>query len=177
MDTDEVKLQSANSKVQIAEAGRNVNHGWTRIDTDEGRKSEVRVQIEEEEKMRVSSVKSAEDRFEKWNRKMKPVRVKEILEEELPTMRKRAREMFLEQSQIEDATKQVMGQARAPIRNSVSYLNFARQLWKADRTYSGKTLMAAAQQLVDAWAQKGLDRDVLDAIRDRVFTIPAPTGP
>ncbi len=127
--------------------------------------------------MSMSTTKPSGDRFEKWNRKMKPERVKEILEEALPTMREHARQMYLEQTRIENATKDVMGSVGARSIDTVNFLNFARQLWKADRTYRDKTLKTAAQELVDRWTQKGLDRDVLDAIRDRVFTIPAPVGP
>lgn len=117
------------------------------------------------------------DRLEKWDRKFNVERVKEILEEAKPTMKNRARQMFLQQARIENATKNVMGDFGAVIKDTVSYLNFARQLWKADRTYSSKMLRMAAQELIEKWERRGLDPVVLVAIRDRVFTIPAPTGP
>jgi len=58
----------------------------------------------------------------------------------------------------------------------VFYLDFARQLFRLShgRSISGPTLAREAQVLLEKWASRGLDPDVLATVRTEVFNIGEP---
>jgi hypothetical protein len=58
----------------------------------------------------------------------------------------------------------------------VFYLDFARQIFRLShgRTISGPTLAKEAQVLLEKWQNRGLEPDILAAIRTDVFNVPAP---
>ena len=119
----------------------------------------------------------AADRLAKWDRKFNTERVKAILDEEKPTMKIHAGQRVEQLTAMEDSTKGVLN-AQGVARSDVSrYLCFAREVWKADEIYEGETLRVAVAEKVAKWNAQGLSLAVLEAIRDGVFTIPAPVGP
>jgi len=58
----------------------------------------------------------------------------------------------------------------------VPYLNFGRQLYKltTQRQIAGDSAAIEAQVLLEKWAKRGLDPDVLAAVRTQVFNIGEP---
>jgi hypothetical protein len=61
----------------------------------------------------------------------------------------------------------------------VPYLNFGRQLYKLtnQQQISGDSAVIEAQVLLEKWARRGLDPNVLGNIRTQVFNIAAPPAP
>ena len=61
--------------------------------------------------------------------------------------------------------------------NYVPYMSYARQLWKLTRqqNISGESFKMASQVLLEKWAARGQNPDVLDAIRKGVFASDGPT--
>ena len=117
------------------------------------------------------------ERLDKWDRKFDTARIKDILDGEKPTMKTRAGVAFHELASMEDSTKNVLNDMGVTRSNVSRYLCFAREVWKADEKYEGELLKLATAEKIGKWAGQGLSTAVLEAIRDRVFTIPAPTGP
>ena len=60
--------------------------------------------------------------------------------------------------------------------NYVPYLNFGRQLYKltTGRQIAGDSAIIEAQVLLEKWAKRGLDPDVLATVRTQVFNIGPP---
>jgi hypothetical protein len=77
---------------------------------------------------------------------------------------------------MEDKTRQVLNAAGVHSPFYVPYLDFARQLFKLTRKrgITGDSFSLAAQVLLEKWAARGLNPDVLAAIRSQVFDAGAP---
>ena len=77
---------------------------------------------------------------------------------------------------METDVKQVINACGVSTSQYVPYLNFGRQLYKLSkqRGISGESFAMAAQVLLDKWAARGCDPNVLAKIRTDVFDIPAP---
>jgi hypothetical protein len=73
-------------------------------------------------------------------------------------------------------TKQVLSASGIDTMYIVFYLDFARQIFRLShgRTISGPTLAKEAQVLLEKWQNRGLEPDILAAIRTDVFNVPAP---
>lgn len=55
------------------------------------------------------------------------------------------------------------------------YLNCARELWKAKRTFTGETLKTKAGVIIDKWVSFGLKETTCKGIAD-LLGVPYPTG-
>ena len=77
---------------------------------------------------------------------------------------------------METDVNQVINAAGVSTSQYVPYLNFGRQLYKLSkqRGISGESFAMAAQVLLDKWAARGCDPEVLAKIRSEVFNTPAP---
>lgn len=77
---------------------------------------------------------------------------------------------------MESQAKEVLNAEGVHTSSSVPYLNYGRQIWKLiEQEVSGESLAMAAKVLLDKWASRGLDPDVLAAIRFQVFNVAEPT--
>ena len=124
------------------------------------------------------SVKNPQERLDKWDRKFNTERVKAILDDEKPTMKIHAGARFAEITAMEDATKTVLNGSDVKRSDVSKYLCFAREVWRADRTFEGPTLRTAVAGVLSKWVGQGCVQAILELIRDQVFTIDAPTpGP
>jgi hypothetical protein len=77
---------------------------------------------------------------------------------------------------MEMKVKEIINAAGISTSHYVPYLNFGRQLYKLSRqqNISGESFAMAAQVLLDKWAARGCDPEVLAKIRTDVFDISAP---
>jgi hypothetical protein len=121
------------------------------------------------------AVISPQERLDKWDRKFDTARIKTVLDGEKPTMKTHAGIRFAELTAMEDATKAVLNAADVERSDTGRYLCFAREVWRADRTYEGPTLRSATAEVLGKWVAQGLQQSVLETIRDQVFTIGPPT--
>jgi hypothetical protein len=72
--------------------------------------------------------------------------------------------------------KEVINACGVSTSQYVPYLGFGRQLYKLSReqNISGESFAMAAQVLLDKWAARGCDPEVLAKVRKDVFDIDAP---
>ncbi len=77
---------------------------------------------------------------------------------------------------METKVKEVINASGVSTTQYVPYLNFGRQLYKLSRqqNISGESFAMAAQVLLDKWAARGCDPEILAKVRKDVFDIDAP---
>ena len=80
-----------------------------------------------------------------------------------------------ELEKVENLTKLLISDEGVPSALFVPYLNFARQIWKIQNTFSSETLKIEADIMLYKWTRRGLDEDILKRIRKEIFTLEAPT--
>jgi len=116
-------------------------------------------------------------RQQAWEAKFDTERVKQTLDAQRERMRQRYAAATAVLCMMEDKVKQVLDQAGVHTVLYVPYLDYARQLFKLSRQrgISGNSATLAAQVLLDKWAARGMNPDVLATIRTQVFDIAAPT--
>jgi len=115
-------------------------------------------------------------RAERWKAKYKTQRVKETLDDIREDMGKRYEAAIAEVCAMETKVKEVINAAGVSTSLYVPYLNFGRQLYKLTRQQhiTGESFAMAAQVLLDKWAARGCDPDILATVRKDVFNIDAP---
>ena len=116
------------------------------------------------------------ERIRSWDAKFNTERVKQSLDAMREEMLKNYVSATTALCQMETQTKQVLDQAGVHTILYVPYLDFARQLFKLSRKkeISGNSFALAAQVLLDKWAGRGLNADVLALIRTQVFDVGEP---
>jgi len=79
--------------------------------------------------------------------------------------------------EMETKARQTLNAAGVHTIVCVPYLSYARQLYKLSREQgiSGESFALGSQVLLDKWANRGLNPDVLAKIRTEVFDAVAPT--
>jgi len=80
-----------------------------------------------------------------------------------------------ELEKVENQTKLIISEEGVTSALFVSYLNFARQIWKIQNTFSSETLKIEADIILYKWTRRGLNEDILKRIRNEIFTLEAPT--
>ncbi|HTW91015.1 MAG TPA: hypothetical protein VMH22_04840 [bacterium] len=116
-------------------------------------------------------------RIERWQKKYSPAQAKATLDLLQEGMKQRYEAATIAMTAMELKTKEVLNQQGVHTTNYVPYLSYARQLWKLSRqqNISGESFKMASQVLLEKWAARGQDPDVLDAIRKDVFASDGPT--
>ena len=116
-------------------------------------------------------------RIERWQKKYSPAQAKATLDLLQEGMRQRYEAATVAMVAMELKTKEVLNQQGVHTTNYVPYLSYARQLWKLSRqqNISGESFKMASQVLLEKWAARGQNPDVLDAIRKGVFASDGPT--
>ena len=117
-------------------------------------------------------------RLDQWKAKYTPERAKSAMDAVYEKSAERYVAATVELCSMEEQTRQVLNAAGIHSSFYVPYLDFARQLWRLSRkrSRSGESFAMAAQVLLEKWAARGCDPDVLAAIRTEVFNIGAPTA-
>jgi hypothetical protein len=115
-------------------------------------------------------------RISRWQIKCTPERTKATLDSIREDMRQRYEAATAVLSAMETEVKQTLNAQGVNTINYVPYLSFARQLFKLSnkKSISGESLAIEAKVLVDKWAARGLNHDVLVAIRFENFSIDEP---
>jgi len=112
-----------------------------------------------------------------WEIKTDTTRMKETLDTLRPDMLKRFEAAVASLCEMEVKARQTLNAAGVHTIFYVPYLNYARQLYKLSRQQgiSGESFAMGAQVLLDKWAARGLNPNVLAAIRTQVFDASVPT--
>ena len=85
-------------------------------------------------------------------------------------------EAFTNICEFEQATKTVLDEEGLSTTQYPSYLNFSRQVYKAQLAFGGNTLINRVNIILQRWVADGYTQAILERIRDEVWTLPAP-GP
>jgi hypothetical protein len=115
-------------------------------------------------------------RTERWMAKYNLERVGQTLADLQVKMAEHYSAAMVGLCAMETDVKQVINGCGVSTSQYVPYLNFGRQLYKTgkQRGISGESFAMAAQVLLDKWAARGCDPEVLAKIRTDVFDTPAP---
>jgi hypothetical protein len=115
-------------------------------------------------------------RISRWKAKFSPDLAAQTTARIFDDMTARYEASMLALNSMELDTKQVLSASGIDTMYIVFYLDYARQLFRLShgRSISGPTLAREAQVLLEKWQNRGLDPDVLAAIRYEVFSVPAP---
>jgi hypothetical protein len=115
-------------------------------------------------------------RLSRWKAKYSPEIAPQTTARIYTDMTERYEAAMVALSSMETQTKQVLDASGIDTMYIVFYLDYARQLFRLSqgRTISGPTLAREAQVLLEKWQARGLNPDVLAAIRTDVFSVPAP---
>ena len=108
-----------------------------------------------------------------WKAKHNPERIKQTLDAMHEQMTQRYEAAMADMYQMEIKVKEVLNESGVHTIIYVPYLNYARQIYKLShsRNINGDSLALDAAILLDKWAARGLDREVLSGIRFKVFNI------
>lgn len=118
--------------------------------------------------------RSATDRIRRYRRKLIVGRIAEQIElakDEMVTKHAQAQQ---EMEDFENRVRVMLGAASVQSMLYPTYLNFARQVWKARRKFSGGTLTIEVNILLEKWVLRGADRALLDRIRYDAFAVDEP---
>jgi hypothetical protein len=112
-----------------------------------------------------------------WQIKTDTGRMKETLDTLRPDMLKHYEAAVASLCEMETKARQTLNAAGVHTIMYVPYLNYARQLYKLSRQQgiSGESFALGAEVLLNKWAARGLNPDVLAAIRTQVFDASVPT--
>jgi len=115
-------------------------------------------------------------RVYRWKAKFSPDIAAQTTSRIFADMTERYEAAMVALSSTETQTKQVLDGSGIDTMYIVFYLDYARQLFRLShgRSISGPTLAREAQVLLEKWQNRGLDPDVLAAIRTDIFSVPAP---
>ena len=115
-------------------------------------------------------------RIARWQVKCTPERTKATLDAIHEDMRARYEAATTALSAMETEVKQTLNAQGVNTINYVPYLSFARQLFKLSnkKGITGESMAIEAKVLLDKWAARGLNHDVLAAIRFENFSIDEP---
>ncbi|MBM3323861.1 hypothetical protein FJY69_10345 [candidate division WOR-3 bacterium] len=125
----------------------------------------------------MSKVVPAGDRFQKWNLKYDPTRIKEITEAGKPTYAMHASATFTDLYQMELSVKQVLNSLGVSVLDVAPYLALGREFWSKQKKFHGETLAIEAEVLITKAVARGLTRSVCEAIRSQCFDVPPPSSP
>jgi hypothetical protein len=114
-----------------------------------------------------------------WQAKYDTEQVKKTLDKMRPAMSSRYEAAAVRLCAMENEVRTVINSRGVHTMLYVPYLNFGRQLYKLSmgRQIQGDSLALEAAVLLDKWAARGLNPDVLAVVRTQVFNISAPSAP
>jgi hypothetical protein len=115
-------------------------------------------------------------RVSRWKAKYTPELAAQTTARIFDDMAERYESSMVALSSMEVQVKQTLDKSGISTMFIVFYLDYARQLFRLShgRTISGPTLAREAQVLLEKWQARGLDPDVLAAIRFEVFNAGPP---
>jgi len=120
-------------------------------------------------------VRPASRRLDKWTNNFSG----DVLSARMGTYKDKMREqlssIFPQQETLENEVKLILAEAGTSTLLNPGYINFGRQCYKLALKFSGSQLLNAVDIVFIKWAAFGLDRDVLERIRNTVFVLAAPT--
>ena len=110
-------------------------------------------------------------RIEKWDKNYNAESVGHLQMRLKPMMKEQLLVEFKALEQLENAVKKIMGESGLPTWHNIPYLNFARQIYRLNKHYSGNMLKHEIALLMQLSRQKQLKYRLLRKIRDAVLAL------
>jgi len=79
-----------------------------------------------------------------------------------------------ELQQLEDKARVMLGENDVPTIFYPSYLNFARQVWRLHKNFTGGTMEVEVKVILDKWVARKLDKKILEQLRFELFAVKEP---
>jgi len=113
--------------------------------------------------------------MKKFEANYDPDAIRQSIERQRDSIIEQQTQKQAELEKVDNLTKLIIGDESVQSALYLSYLNFARQIWKTKNTYSSGTLKIEAEIILDKWTKRGLNETILKRIRKEIFTLEAPT--
>ncbi|MEO0091911.1 MAG: hypothetical protein ABIK61_04285 [candidate division WOR-3 bacterium] len=120
------------------------------------------------------STRPASRRLDKWDNFLSGDVLSVAVGNYKPKMREQLSNIFPELENLENEIKLILAEAGTPSMLNTYYLNFGREVYRYAKRYSGVQLLKEVDVLVNKWHARSLDKDILERIRNTVFTLTAP---
>lgn len=115
-------------------------------------------------------------RIEKWINNTKGDYIPKKTEGLLPSMTAQMINWTSKIVGVEQKTKVILSEAGASTILNPFYLSFAREVMTAKATFKGAQLLEKVDEILNKWTARSLDTDILERIRNSIFTLAAPTS-
>ena len=121
------------------------------------------------------SVRSALRRIEKWDVKLAGDVLSERVATLKPMMKSQIEAEFPALVEVENEVKVILGDVGISSSLNPPYLNFARETYRLSKRLLGNQLLREVNAAMAKWIARGFDQDILERIRNTVFTLTTPT--
>ena len=121
------------------------------------------------------AVRNALRRLQKWDIKLAGDVLSEQVANLKPMMKSQIEVEFPALVEVENEVKVILGDVGISSSLNPPYLNFARETYRLSKKLLGKQLLREVDAMMAKWITRGFDRDILERIRNTVFTLTAPT--
>ncbi|MCS7258478.1 MAG: hypothetical protein NZ601_03810 [candidate division WOR-3 bacterium] len=122
------------------------------------------------------AVRPSNRRLEKWDNFLSGDVLSVAVSNYKPKMKEQLSAIFPELEALENEVKIILSEAGTPSMFNPAYLNFAREVYRYAKKFSGTQLLREVDILMNKWSQRSLERDILERIRNTVFTLTAPVN-
>jgi hypothetical protein len=120
------------------------------------------------------AVRPANRRLDKWDNFLSGDVLSEAVGKYKDKMHEQLSNIFPNQEKLENEVKLILAEAATSTILNPAYLNFGREVYKTALRFSGGQLIATVDIILNKWVGRGLDRDILERIRNTVFALAAP---
>jgi len=121
------------------------------------------------------AVRNALRRIEKWDMKLAGDVLSERVANLKPMMKSQIEAEFPALVEVENEVKVILGDVGISSSLNPPYLNFARETYRLSKRFCGRQLLKEVDAVMAKWITRGFDQDILERIRNTVFTLTAPT--
>ena len=121
------------------------------------------------------AVRNALRRLQKWDIKLAGDVLSEQVANLKPMMKSQIEVEFPALVEVENEVKVILGDVGISSSLNPPYLNFARETYRLSKKLLGKQLLREVDAMMAKWITRGFDRDILERIRNTVFSLTAPT--
>jgi len=121
------------------------------------------------------AVRNALRRIDKWDMKLAGDVLSERVATLKPMMKSQIEAEFPLLVEVENEVGVILGDVGISSSLNPPYLNFAHETYRLSKKLLGKQLLREVDATMAKWIAREFDRDILERIRDTVFTLTAPT--
>ncbi len=120
------------------------------------------------------AVRNALRRIQKWDTKLSGDVLSEKVANLKPMMKSQIEVEFPALVSVENEVKIILGEIGLSSSLNPIYLNFAREVYRLSKRLHSKQLLLEVNASIAKWTTRGFDRDILERIRNTVFTLTTP---